>query len=301
MADALALGASESNLMGVQVSPSAQINVIDLGLDFLFYLCYTYSMNKINKNLIVLGLEFIAIIALFVLALPNDVKAYDEYSYYRNASNPEPSNPKPVLKSIKPNSIENIQNKVTVTLTGFGFIPESVVKKNNASRPTTFIDSDTLLVDIYPSDMKGQEVIYLTVFNEGPGGGYSQSVKLIIKNSGATANNGGYTRNSDGTYNSNSTNTNSNSNSSNNNSNNYEENDSNYSNSTSRLNNVGLPSENESFGNLTANALTGSKSFLPTGAMQWIFLAIVVGLIIVLWRYVHDSPQKYMAEPLKHH
>ena len=43
LADALALGASESNLMGVQVSPSAQIYVIDLCLKNPYFMVFLYN------------------------------------------------------------------------------------------------------------------------------------------------------------------------------------------------------------------------------------------------------------------
>jgi len=57
---------------------------------------------------------------------------------------------------------------------------------------------------------------------------------------------------------------------------------------------------NDSFGSLTANALVGSDSFMPTGLVQWILTILIVLLIIFLWRYIHRSEDKYMSEPLKH-
>ncbi len=56
---------------------------------------------------------------------------------------------------------------------------------------------------------------------------------------------------------------------------------------------------NQNYGNLTANALEGSNSFLPTGLLQWIILAIIITAIVFLWRYVH-AEEKYLSEPLKH-
>jgi len=56
---------------------------------------------------------------------------------------------------------------------------------------------------------------------------------------------------------------------------------------------------NDSYSSLTANALVGSNSFLPTGLMQWIILAVIIVAIIFLWRYVH-AEDKYLSEPLKH-
>lgn len=57
---------------------------------------------------------------------------------------------------------------------------------------------------------------------------------------------------------------------------------------------------NDSYGNLSANALFGSNSFMPTGLIQWVFSILLIIAIIFLWRYVHKSEEKYMGEPMKH-
>ncbi len=57
---------------------------------------------------------------------------------------------------------------------------------------------------------------------------------------------------------------------------------------------------NDSYGNLSANALFGSNSFMPTGLIQWVFSILLIIAIIFLWRYVHKSEDKYMGEPMKH-
>jgi hypothetical protein len=57
---------------------------------------------------------------------------------------------------------------------------------------------------------------------------------------------------------------------------------------------------NDKYGNLSANALFGSNSFMPTGLVQWVFSIILIITIILLWRYVHKSEEKYMGEPMKH-
>lgn len=72
------------------------------------------------------------------------------------------------------------------------------------------------------------------------------------------------------------------------------------SNTSEENNNVSTNDFNESYGSLTANALLGSNSFMPTGLVQWIVFIIIILLIIFLWRYVHRSEEKYMMEPMKH-
>ena len=246
-------------------------------------------MNKINNKSILLGLEILIILAFGVMIFaPIETKAYDEYSYYRFASNPEPINPVPIISSIKPNSIDKIRGKTTITITGNGFTPDSVVRKNNANRITTFIDSKHLLVDIFPSDVYNQNEFYLTVFNGEPGGGFSNASLFTIKN------NTGTDTTTISTTSSSITNYSSTQNSSNSNYN------TNYSNTSEENNSVNASDFNESYGSLTANALLGSNSFMPTGLVQWIIFAILIVLIIFLWRYVHRSEEKYMLEPMKH-
>lgn len=63
--------------------------------------------------------------------------------------------------------------------------------------------------------------------------------------------------------------------------------------------NMTANNQNENFSGLTANALGGSDSFMPTGLLQWIILGIIIAVIIFLWRYVF-AEEKYMSEPMKH-
>ncbi|MDR3519581.1 MAG: hypothetical protein P4L63_01680 [Candidatus Pacebacteria bacterium] len=51
---------------------------------------------------------------------------------------------------------------------------------------------------------------------------------------------------------------------------------------------------------LSANALFGSNSFLPSGLIQWILFAIFVLLIVILVRTVFGGKKKYQESPLKH-
>lgn len=51
---------------------------------------------------------------------------------------------------------------------------------------------------------------------------------------------------------------------------------------------------------LTANAVFGSDSFLPSGLIQWILFGIAVLLIVIIVRKIHGGSEKYHATPLKH-
>jgi hypothetical protein len=52
--------------------------------------------------------------------------------------------------------------------------------------------------------------------------------------------------------------------------------------------------------NVAANAFFGGFSFLPSGLIQWVLLAIFILLIIIVVRKVTGRDETYHNEPLKH-
>ena len=60
------------------------------------------------------------------------------------------------------------------------------------------------------------------------------------------------------------------------------------------------PEPEETNSELTANAVFGSDSFLPSGLLQWILFSILVLLIIILVRKMYGADKRYHATPLKH-
>lgn len=54
------------------------------------------------------------------------------------------------------------------------------------------------------------------------------------------------------------------------------------------------------FADLTANALAGEGGFLPGGILQWILVAILVLIIIILVRKLFGQEDHYHSTPLKH-
>ena len=249
-------------------------------------------MNKTNKNLIILSLEILIILAFGAISfVATKANAYcGEQDYVRLHSYSELSN-NSVIISIKPNSINEIKEKLTITVNGDCFTQDSVVRKNNSNRPTTFIDSKHLLVNIYPDEIPAnQSEFFLTVFNRDSGE-YSNAVVFTIQNNvnKTRVANPRIIRNNYSTYNNPPI--------------------SNYNSSAdsvalSKIKEIGKEiaesDNNESLGSLTANALYGSNSFMPSGLAQWIFFVILIIVIISLWRYIHRSEEKYMATPIKH-
>ena len=58
--------------------------------------------------------------------------------------------------------------------------------------------------------------------------------------------------------------------------------------------------ETEKYSDLAASAIFGENSFLPTGLIQWILLAILVLGGVILVRKVYGGSEKYYATPMKH-
>lgn len=56
----------------------------------------------------------------------------------------------------------------------------------------------------------------------------------------------------------------------------------------------------QDFNALTSNALYGGNTFLPSGIIQWILLAIIVLILVILARKFFGGEEAYHAAPLKH-
>ena len=250
-------------------------------------------MSKINNKLIFFS-TILAFIFSVYLALPTSVSAvtvrtgavftqqYTNDGYYNNNNNYYGYNnyqtvyPVPVISSISPNYTNIGRSGTTVIITGYGFIPSSIVKKNGSEYMTTFfMDSNHLSVVLGANDVTGSTGYYITVYNSGPGGGTSNAALFTIYPNVA-----GPINNNTNTTNTTTTNT--------------------TLTKTTKTNTVAKATTNKNtYSGLAANSVFGADTFLPSGLIQWLLFAILIFLIIILWRTAH-AKEKYMSEPLKH-
>ena len=249
-------------------------------LDFYFTLCYTNSMSKLNNKSIFLGLKILSILAFSLLIIPfNSALAeggrnytyYNDYSYNSTPAPKDTTNPKPVIDSITPKSINLGVGTKTITITGSGFVPSSVARVNNSSRPTTFIDSTHLLVQITGNDTSAYKTnggFFITVYNVAPGGGYSNGVFFTVNNPVTPATTTGTNDNttSPDTY----------------------------------TEVIEAENQTDSYSNLASNAIFGLNSFLPSGLIQWILFAILILLIVIVARRIFGAKENYDQAPMKH-
>ena len=91
-------------------------------------------------------------------------------------------NPAPSIGAVDPTSTIAGSGAFTLTVTGSGFIPSSVVQWNGSNRATSFANGNRLTASIPASDVAGAGSASVTVFNPGPGGGSSNEVAFAIIN-----------------------------------------------------------------------------------------------------------------------
>jgi uncharacterized protein (TIGR03437 family) len=89
-------------------------------------------------------------------------------------------NPAPVLTGLNPTSALQNSGAFTLTLTGTGFVPASVVRWNGADRTTSFVSTTQLTAQILATDITSAGTAQLTVFNPTPGGGTSSAQTFTI-------------------------------------------------------------------------------------------------------------------------
>ena len=238
-------------------------------------------MRKINKKSINFSFKILTILAFSLLVIPAQASADYGSNYYFGSPHRFENdgggyvdriiidNPKPVIYSISPKSADKSMGGKTITVNGKGFIPSSMAKINGANRSTTFIDSGHLLVQVNGTDMyRTDGGFYVTVWNGAPAGGFSNAEFFTVNNV-ALSNAGQNT-------------------------------DTNFYSSTVDNNYYNTNTENETFSGLTGNAVYGSNTFLPSGAIQWLFFAIIILLLVVLARKFFGGEDRYLAVPLKH-
>jgi hypothetical protein len=236
-------------------------------------------------SLAVLGLLALSLVATIVIsALPREASANDRAGFYRGYNDPEArrehrsfDNPVPVVSSITPDSANLVSGGRTITITGSGFIPGSVTRIDGSPRASTFIDESHLLIHLNSGDMSGASGKYINVWNPAPGGGFSNSAFFAIAGLGAPTTVSynapvvgpgsalGASRSTAGS-----------------------------------VAGASKDAEEKDANALLASAIYGSEgSFLPSGLMQWVIVAILVLLAVIIVRKLYFE-KKFHAEPLKH-
>jgi hypothetical protein len=94
------------------------------------------------------------------------------------------TNPFPILGSVAPTSILAGGNGTQLTLSGSGYVPNSVVMINGTSRTTTFGNSGQLQAALTAADLATAGVDQVQVVNPPPGGGTSPALTFAVNPTG---------------------------------------------------------------------------------------------------------------------
>lgn len=237
--------------------------------------------KTIIKDSIVSGLFLLAILAFGILFIPTSAahaQSYDEGfdDGYDHFMYPSP-NPIPILYSISPKSANAGDNITTITITGHGFKANSVARWNGSDRPTTFIDTDHLIMRLNPNDLTESATNYVNVFNPSRGA-YSIAAKFKISGfvaGGTAGNSNGYNPYVDPVSTMNSNNAN-------------------------NGNNANQNPNDRTVSTLASNAIFGVNSLVPNGIIQWILFAIIILMIVILVRKIFGASERYHNSPLKY-
>lgn len=232
-------------------------------------------MSKIKNNFIVLSLQMLAVLAIGTIIMPEDslaATAYvNGYTYPAPATSYEApvNNPKPFISSLSPSGSDRNQGFETIAIYGTGFVPGSVARVNGQDRPTTYIDNSNLLVEVNLNEyFTTEDGFFITVYNRAPGGGGSNAKFFTLEND--DENKSAYVGGRFG-------------------SNRYDNRDDSLA---SRYNENGK--------SMASSVILGENTFLPSSLVQWILVAIIILVIIIIARKAFGAREEYDRTPLKH-
>jgi hypothetical protein len=96
--------------------------------------------------------------------------------------NLEVDNPKPAISQIAPAAIPVGTASATVSVTGTGFVPTTVIQLAGSARPTTFVSATQVNTTLSAADMATAGALSLTAVNPTPGGGSSPAATVAVNN-----------------------------------------------------------------------------------------------------------------------
>lgn len=232
-------------------------------------------MKNTKNNLIVLGFMGLTILILGILTL-SPMSA--------NAGGFDVRNPRPVIHSLYPNPIYWDSGPISIKVIGNNFAQGAVVKINNSDRSTVYLNDKELKVTLVDQDTLRLSDSVVTVDNPSPGGGRSNSIILNVTREYDTVGLPGATvtsnTNTGGGAVQGATTT-----------------------KTTKPATKATPKAQDNSADeaneLTANALFGADGFFPTSLIGWLLLAILVLLLVIIFRKMFRE-DKYHETPLKH-
>lgn len=156
-------------------------------------------MSKINNNLIAGALILLGILTIgIIFALPNNASAEYKfigggggYTYYDDGNyggsgggySIEDEGLSPIIYSITPDTLTTGGGPRTITINGRDFAPGAVAKIGSFVRPTTYVNSGRLTMQLGSADLAKTGEYLITVRN--PNGETSNAMLLNIRPKGS--------------------------------------------------------------------------------------------------------------------
>jgi trimeric autotransporter adhesin len=98
------------------------------------------------------------------------------------AINLEVTNPVPTISGLTPSTLPAGAAPPTVTVTGTGYVPTTVINVNGTARATTFVSATQVSVTLTTADVAVGGSLSLTAVNATPGGGTSAGATFAVTN-----------------------------------------------------------------------------------------------------------------------
>jgi len=99
--------------------------------------------------------------------------------------NLEIDNPAPTVTSVAPTSLLTGTASPSLTVTGTGFVPTTVVDVNGSPRSTTFASQTQISAALTAADVASGTTLSVSVVNSAPGGGMASAVTVAVVNANA--------------------------------------------------------------------------------------------------------------------
>jgi trimeric autotransporter adhesin len=92
----------------------------------------------------------------------------------------EIDNPAPTVASVSPSTLLIGSTSPTITVTGSGFVPTTMIQVNGSARPTSFISTTQVSATLVAADVATGATLSLTVVNGTPGGGTAAPASIMV-------------------------------------------------------------------------------------------------------------------------
>ena len=181
-------------------------------------------------------------------------------------------NATPIIYSITPNSAVSGNNNILVTITGSNFSTSATARFNGSDKETRYYDSKHLGMVLSPIDLDGKGTYLVSVYNPSNGSvsnGVSFTLNRVVaaSSAGTTVAKKTVAKTTTAT-------------------------------TVAKAKTTATSTSNNSNA-LTANALSGSSDgFLPSSLIEWLLLAILIFLVVILVRKTYMAKEEHA--PLKH-